>query len=106
MHHEPDPSDTHSTPDAAVLTKVVAPFSADQVVSLNAAQRSGALHPFTCANRGDGHHSHRGDADLGQLVATADGWRCEDCDYVQTWAWRWMADGSWAATTPAPAPLA
>jgi hypothetical protein len=104
LQHEPATRDTQAPLDAVPPAKVEAPFTADQVASLNAAQRSGALHPFTCANRSDGNHQHHGDDDLGQLVATPDGWRCEDCDYTQAWAWRWMADGSWATWTSTSAP--
>lgn len=82
----------------AVAT-VVAPFIADQVVSLNGFQRAGVMHPFTCPDRGDHRHVWRaGDADLGVLVASVDGWRCEQCDYTQDWAYGFMADWSWRGT--------
>jgi hypothetical protein len=64
---------------------IQAPFTDDQVASLNAYQGAGAFHPFTC-----GTESCRG-----ALLATRDGWRCPRCDYRQPWAWEWMADWSW-----------
>lgn len=55
------------------------PFTARQVQLLDAYQRSGQFHPYTC-----GDHSHR----RGPLTPTADGWRCpeEGCLYTQDWA--------------------
>jgi hypothetical protein len=68
---------------------VTAPWSEEQVRSLNDYQVSGVFHPFTGNN--DllplGH-------DL--LVATPDGWVSQiDPSYRQDWAWAWMADRSW-----------
>lgn len=76
---------------------VRAPFTDDQVASLNAYQRSGVVRPYTCGV----------DSSHGYLVAYAQGWKClhavdpgidptRTCDYVQdfahtytaTWAWR------------------
>jgi hypothetical protein len=71
--------------------RVFAPFTADQVASLNGYQRSGLFHEFTCPL------PHPGRA----LEATPDGWRCPGrdgggpCDYTQDWAHGWMADWSW-----------
>lgn len=63
----------------------MAPFTSEQVRHLNEFQRSGAMHPFTCAD----HSNH-------SLVATEEGWTCpkEGCEYKQNWAHVWMADGS------------
>jgi len=73
------------------MAKVRAPFSAEQVASLNAYQASGAFHEFTCGNDlcpgVDGEHA--------VLVAQEDGWRCPACPYTQGWAHEFMADGSW-----------
>ena len=83
--------------DAEPSYFVDAPFSPEQVASLNAYQSSGRMHPFTCAgNRHDGVHrayqaEHGGD--LGQLVATETG--CPVCASTQDWAWLWMSDWSW-----------
>jgi hypothetical protein len=67
--------------------QIQAPFTEDQVNSLNEYQPSGVFHPFTCG----------GDKCRNDLVATKEGWVCPDpeCDYTQDWAWNWMADWSW-----------
>lgn len=68
--------------------KVHAPFTPDQVASLNAYQLAGVMHPFTCG--GSDCHGIR-------LIAAADGWHCarQSCGYRQTWAHAVMADWSW-----------
>ncbi len=67
--------------------QIQAPFTEDQVKSLNEYQPSGVFHPFTCGGK-----NCRND-----LVATEAGWKCPDpnCDYTQDWAWSWMADWQW-----------
>jgi hypothetical protein len=67
---------------------VRAPFSAEQVTSLNEYQADGGFHEFTCGN-------DECPAVQGILVAKADGWHCPSCSYTQDWAAPWMADGSW-----------
>lgn len=67
------------------------PWTDEQVQSLNAYQRAGFMHPFTCPNRSDGQHRNDG-SDLGTLVAGTDGWWCRDCEYTQRWAHAFMAD--------------
>lgn len=55
---------------------VEAPWSQDIVDRLNAYQKSGFFHPYTCAEcRSD-------------LIATAEGWKCSEvgCEYTQGWA--------------------
>jgi hypothetical protein len=75
--------------------KLTAPFSADTIAKLNAWQQSGMFHPFTCGgDRSDAAHQayakeHGGD--LGQLVATPNGWICPVCGYKQNWAHSFMA---------------
>lgn len=60
-----------------------APWTPEQVAALNARQRDGSYHPFTCGgNRTDANHL---DGE-GVLVATPDGWVCPYCDYRQNWA--------------------
>lgn len=61
-----------------------APFTPEQVESLNGFQRCGCFHPFTCGKcRND-------------LIATEQGWVCQNgCDYTQDWAHDFMADNSW-----------
>jgi hypothetical protein len=72
------------------MDKVVAPFTLDQVASLNAYQVAGVMHPFTCGGHTHGHGGIR-------LIAAEDGWRCasDDCNYRQDWAHSFMADWSW-----------
>lgn len=68
--------------------RVSAPFSADQVASLNGYQSSGVFHEFTCG-------SEDCPADQATLIAAEDGWHCPACSYTQDWAHHFMADGSW-----------
>ena len=67
---------------------VQAPFTAEQVASLNGYQRSGTFHEFTCGN-------DECPVVHATLVAAEDGWHCPSCTYTQDWAHNWMADGSW-----------
>lgn len=79
-------------PDA---NTIVAPWTDEQVETLNAFQRSGFFHPFTCGERDERHQQYRetnGDRDDGLLVAYNDGWRCPVCDWRQNWAHSFMAD--------------
>jgi hypothetical protein len=68
------------------MNQVHAPFTPEQVASLNAFQSDGRMHDFTCCNPHSGSRS---------LIATETGWICARCDYTQTWAYDWMADLSW-----------
>lgn len=61
---------------------VKAPFTPEQVKSLNDYQDSGVFHPFTCECRAN-------------LIATEKGWICNCCNYTQNWAHDFMLDGSW-----------
>jgi hypothetical protein len=61
-----------------------APFTPEQIEALNAWQRNGQVHPYTCGNaqcRAEHHH-----VDGSVLVATTTGWVCEHCGYTQEWA--------------------
>lgn len=58
-----------------------APWTSEQIAALNAFQHNGRFHPFTCGTD-SGHRV---------LLATPDGWVCEDCEYRQTWAHEFMA---------------
>ena len=62
---------------------VHAPFTPEQVKSLNAYQVSGVGHPFTCEHDGR------------VLRATEDCWVCDYCGRRQYWAHSFMSDGSW-----------
>ena len=66
--------------------RVEAPWTDDQIRSLNAYQVEARVHPFTSPNGLD-------------LIATREGWR-EDLSgpVVQTWAHDFMADWRWKAT--------
>ncbi|QIO34360.1 hypothetical protein [Bradyrhizobium sp. 1(2017)] len=64
--------------------KIRAPWGPTVVDRLNAFQRSGLFHEFTCPA------VHIG-ADRA-LVATRRGWVCPHCDYTQDWAPASMAD--------------
>jgi hypothetical protein len=69
------------------MSRVDAPFTEEQVKSLNGYQQFGQMHPFTCGNDSCHHVS---------LVATKDGWDCPQCHkHKQTWCHNFMADGSW-----------
>jgi len=60
-----------------MTTIIKAPWTAEQVDTLNQFQRSPAIHPFTCPG-------HAGGGDR-TLVATRSGWICPHCDYRQDW---------------------
>ena len=66
------------------MTKITAPFSRDQVKSLNEFQQSDLFHGFTCPN-----HS------TNKLIATPEGWICPQIDYKQLWAHDFMANWEW-----------
>ena len=68
------------------MSTINAPWTVEQVEALNRHQVDGVMHPYTCPNRGDGHHPDRPNLDKGTLVAATDGWVCADCGYRQTWA--------------------
>jgi hypothetical protein len=76
------------------MARVDAPWTVEQTVALNAWQRAGRVHPFTCGgDRMDNAHiryaaAHGGDN--GQLIATPNGWSCPVCSYRQTWAHDFM----------------
>lgn len=62
------------------MEKAFAPWTAEQIDTLNRYQTAGIFHEFTC------HAGHT-------LYATEAGWRCRFCIwYEQDWAWTFMAD--------------
>jgi len=79
-------------------TKVLAPFTDDQVASLNAHQESGHLPPYTC----EAPFCHDRDV-IGEsfpLAADRDGLHCIGgfgCTYTLTWAYSRTTDWSWRA---------
>lgn len=66
-------------------------FTPDEVKSLNAFQRAGVRHPFTCVRGRDRNHL---DGE-GVLLATERGWVCLYCDYTQDWAYSSMRNWRW-----------
>lgn len=85
------------------LTRISSPFTQEAVQALNEYQTDTAnarpMHPFTCANRGDGNHGSEGGG-KGILIATVDGWVCPHCEYAQDWAYGFMADSTRATPHP------
>ena len=72
------------------MNRVHAPFTKDQVDSLNAYQKSGIFHQFT----GNNNLLPEGEDDI--LVANREGWySLNDPNYTQSWAYPFMADWSW-----------
>jgi hypothetical protein len=72
------------------MSEIKAPFTPDQVNSLNEFQKSGVMHPFT------GNNDMLPDDEQDILVAAEDGWHSlNDPNYFQDWAHDWMADWSW-----------
>lgn len=61
--------------------KIVAPFTKEQVDTLQEYQNSDTHHPFTC----DQYHGPSC-----RLVPTVKGWICQYCDYTQNWAYLFM----------------
>ena len=69
------------------MNQIPAPFTAEQVASINGYQKSGVFHEFTCGKDHDGDRA---------LRATVDGLECPTCDYRQFWVHEFMANGLWA----------
>lgn len=69
------------------MNRIIAPWTDDQVTSLNAFQADGRMHEFTC---NWGHHCL-----VRSLTATKDGWVCKGCPYKQAWAYDWMCNWEW-----------
>ena len=66
---------------------IKAPWTQDQVDSLNAYQKSELHHEYTC----DKHHV---------LVAHENGWICPSCTYQQNWCHDWSANWQWKQDNP------
>lgn len=65
---------------------IKAPFTKEQVDSLNGFQKHGHSHPFTCTCGNT-------------MKATTEGWMCGDHGFVQFWAHEFAADNSWKNNT-------
>ena len=68
-----------------MLNKIYAPFTVEQVEMLNDWQISFNVHPYTCPNRGESLHGEN-ERDQGVLNVSQDGLKCQDCGYLQLWA--------------------
>lgn len=67
------------------MSKVLAPWTAEQVAALNRWQNCDWVHPFTCGSEvRDQEHG------AAVLVATPNGWICQFCTYTQDWAHDFM----------------
>jgi hypothetical protein len=71
-------------------------FTPSEVVSLNAYQEEGQMHPFTCPQD---HYTMHGELfeEAVCLRATTGGWICwwPRCDYEQHWAHEFMKNWDW-----------
>lgn len=72
-----------------------APFTPEEVASINEFQACDIFHPFTCASGSRTDAAHGGGP--GKLVARESGMFCPSCDYTQACVHDMMADGSWRA---------
>jgi hypothetical protein len=63
----------------------VAPFTPEEVASLNEFQTLAVWNPVVCPAEGC----------CQKPVATGTGWACPRCAFTQVWADRWMTDGIW-----------
>jgi hypothetical protein len=75
-----------------------APWTPEEVASLNGYQASGAGPRFTCGD----NSCREPDRLAGRTVlrAAEDGWRCDSCGYTQDWALTLMTDWSWQQPGP------
>lgn len=65
------------------MSKIKAPFTKEQVLALNAFQRGGLFHQYTCG--GDVVEYVCGGDRV--LIATEEGWICPCRKYKQDWAY-------------------
>ena len=72
------------------MNKVYAPFTSEQVESINFYQHEGRFHPFTCGSGSRTDESHLDSEGL--LIAKKEGMECPYCNYKQDWVHEFMAD--------------
>ena len=82
------------------MEKVKAPYTDEQVKSLNEFQNNGIIHPFTCCSPSYINECTRACKEIdgkivegttdGLLVATKDGWICPCGKYKQDWSYKFM----------------
>ena len=65
-----------------------APFTKEQAESINAYQKAGVFHEFTCATE---------DCDGVLQASEGAGLYCPQCHYTQGWVHSWVANGTWKA---------
>lgn len=70
------------------MNTIYAPFTPEQVENLDAYQKAGQFHPFTCP----GDKMKKGGCEIRELLATPDGWICPCGEYIQSWCHDWMAN--------------
>lgn len=68
--------------DSSLSSTKYAPFTVEEIWSINQYQRCGQMHPLTCKC---GH----------LLMAIPEGLYCPKCKTTQTWIYRWIANGNW-----------
>lgn len=89
---DPDVPRTHGPYEWPERTRIIVPWSQEQVQILNRQQRDYRFHGYTCPNQGNSNHPTAGFANIAfslshfLLIATIEGWRCPTCDYTQNWA--------------------
>lgn len=69
---------------------ITAPFTGEQVQSMNGFQVRSMMHPMTC--REDDCRVANGS---GPMTATTLGWMCRHCEYRQAWTFNFTTDWSW-----------
>jgi len=81
------------------MEEIKAPFTDEQVKSLNEFQKKGRFHPFTCCSPSNikecKRRNNEGDTweeKEGMLIATKDGWVCPCGKYKQDWAHKFMTE--------------
>lgn len=75
------------------MDKIEAPFSNEQVKSLNDYQQERIFHPFTCDRKSPECETKTNPDDIlaeGVLIATTEGWVCPCGKYKQNWAHSFM----------------
>lgn len=83
-----------------MLEKIKAPFTEEEVKKLNAYQKSGTFHAFTCIGQPYVPKKHgvaversrKACPNDGMLIATSEGWVCPCGKCTQTWAYNFMIE--------------
>lgn len=67
------------------MNRYEAPWTQDEVHSIDEYQQDEDLHPLTCPDCAGNQ----------ALSAYLDGLKCKSCNYTQNWVYPWMADYNW-----------